>query len=87
MCIVKTVRWQREDAGKCSGAYRNHHQQAHAKSTYGSGQNKRADAERSANLPDKLLASGRAPHAGYRNAILHHNGQCGREQSHSGASD
>ena len=54
MCIVETVRRQRQHARKCSGAHRNHQQQAQAKSTYGSGQNKRADAERSTDLPAAL---------------------------------
>jgi hypothetical protein len=35
--------------------YCNHQQQAEAKSTYGCGQDKRADAERSTNLPNELL--------------------------------
>jgi hypothetical protein len=52
---VETVRGQREHTRKCSGAHCNHQQQAQAKSAYGRGQNKRADAERSTDLPDKLL--------------------------------
>jgi hypothetical protein len=55
VCIVETVRGQREHACKCSGARCNHQQQAEAKSAYGRGQDKRADAECSANLPDELL--------------------------------
>ena len=58
-----------------------------AKSAYGCGQDKRADAERSTDLPDELLAGGRATHAGNRDAILHHDSERGREQSHSGACD
>jgi hypothetical protein len=46
---------QREDARKCSGAYRNHQQQTYPKSAYRRGQDKSADAERSTDLPDKLL--------------------------------
>jgi hypothetical protein len=38
-------------------------------------------------LPDKLLAGGRATHAGNRDAILHHDSERGREQSHSSACD
>ena len=56
VCIVETVRGQREHARKCSGAYCNHQQQAQAKSAYGRGQDKRADAERGTDLPDELLA-------------------------------
>ena len=52
---MKTVRWQRQHARKCSGAHRNHQQQAQAKSTYGRGQDKRADAKRSTDLPDTAL--------------------------------
>ena len=87
MCIVETVRGQREHARKCSGAHCNHQQQAQAKSAYGRGQDKRADAERSTDLPDELLAGGRATHAGNRDAILHHDSERGGEQSHSGACD
>ena len=78
MCLVKTVCWQRQHARKCSGAHRNHQQQAQAKSTYGRGQNKRADTECSADLPDKLLTGGRATHSGNRNAVLHYYRQRGR---------
>jgi hypothetical protein len=42
---VQTVRWQRQDAGKCSGANGDHHEQAHAKSVDGGGQDKGADAK------------------------------------------
>ena len=84
---METVRGQREHARKCSGAHCNHQQQAQAKSAYGRGQDKRADAKRSTDLPDELLAGGRATHAGDRDAILHHDSECGREQSHSGACD
>ena len=55
MCTVETVRGQREHARKCSGAHCNHQEQPQAKSAYGRGQDKRADAERSPNLPDELL--------------------------------
>ena len=85
MCIVETVRGQREHARKCSGAHCNHQEQAQAKSAYGCGQDKRADAECSTDLPDELLAGGRTTHAGNRDAILHHDSERGREQSHSGA--
>jgi hypothetical protein len=54
VCIVETVCRQRQLARKCSGAHRNHQQQAQAKSTYGRGQDKRADAERSTDLPAAL---------------------------------
>ena len=74
---MKTVCWERQRARKCSGAHRNHQQQAQAKSAYGRGQDKRADAKRSTDLPDELLAGGRATHAGNRNAILHHDGERG----------
>jgi hypothetical protein len=84
---VETVRGQREHTYKCSGAHRNHQQQAQAKSAYGRGQDKRADAERSANLPNKLLAGGRAAHASNRDAILYHHSERGRQQSQSGACD
>jgi hypothetical protein len=84
---VETVRRQRQHAGKCPGAHHNHHQQAQAKSAYGSGQDKRADAERSTDLPDELLAGRRATHAGNRDAVLHHDSERGREQSHSSACD
>ena len=70
-----------------AGAHGNHQQQAQAKSAYGCGQNKCADAERSTDLPDELLAGGRATHAGNRYAILHHDSERGREQSHSGTCD
>ena len=53
--IVQTVRGQGEHARKCSGAHCNHQQQTQAKSAYGRGEDKRADAECSANLPDELL--------------------------------
>jgi len=76
--IVEAMGWQRQHARKCSGAHRNHQQQAHAKATYCRGQNKRADTECSTDLPDKLLASGRATHAGNRDAILHYYRQRGR---------
>ena len=69
---MEAVRWQRQHARKCSGAHSNHQQQAQAKATYGRGQNKRADAECSTDLPDELLASSRATHAGNRNTVLHH---------------
>ena len=82
---METVRGQREDTGKCSGAYCNHQHQAQPKSAYGRGQDKRADTERSANLPDELLAGGRATHAGNRDAILHHDSERGREQANSSA--
>ena len=85
--MVQTVRWQGQHAGKCSGADSNHQEQAEAKSAYGRGQDKRADAERSTDLPDELLAGGRATHAGNWDAILHHDSERGREQSHSGACD
>ena len=49
------MRGQRKHARKCSGAHCNHQQQTEAKSAYGCGQDKRADAERGTNLPDKLL--------------------------------
>jgi len=52
--IVQAVRGQREHARKCSGADGNHQQQAQAKSTYGCGQNKCADAECSTDLPAAL---------------------------------
>jgi hypothetical protein len=52
---METVRGQREHTCKCSGAHCNHQQQAQTKSAYGCGQDKRADAERSTDLPDKLL--------------------------------
>ena len=81
------MRWQREHARKRSGAYCNHQQQAQAKSAYGCGQDKRADAERSTDLPNELLAGGRAAHAGNRDAILHHDSERGREQSHPSACD
>jgi len=55
VCIVQTVRGQREHACKCSGAHGNHQQQTQAKSAYGRGQDKSADAERSTDLPDELL--------------------------------
>jgi len=84
---VETVRGQREHARKCSGAHCNHQQQAQPKSAYGCGKDKRADAERSAHLPDELLAGGRAAHALNRDAILHHDSERGREQSYSGACD
>ena len=85
--MVKAMRGQREHAPKCSGAHRNHQQQAQAKATYGRGQNKRADTECSTDLPDKLLTGGRATHAGNRYAILNHDRERGREQSQSGACD
>ena len=87
MCFVETVRRQREHTRKCAGANCNHQQQADAKSTYRCGQNKRADAERSTDLPNKLLTGGRAPHAANRDTVLHHYSQRGRQQSHSGAGD
>ena len=59
---MKTMCWQREHTRKCSGAHCNHQQQAYPKSAYGRGQDKRADAERSTDLPDELLAGGRATH-------------------------
>ena len=83
--IVEAVRGQREHTRKCSGAHCNHHQQAHTKSAYGCGQDKCADAKRGTDLPDELLAGGRATHAGNRDAILHHDSERGREQSQSGA--
>ena len=52
--IVQTVRGQREHARKCSGAHCNHQQQAQPKPAYGCGQDKRADAERSTDLPAAL---------------------------------
>jgi hypothetical protein len=55
VCIVEAVRGQGEHARKCSGAHCNHQQQAQAKSAYGCGQDKRADTERSTDLPDELL--------------------------------
>ena len=85
--MVETVRGQGEHARKCPGAHCNHQQQAQRKSAYGRGQNKRADAERSTNLPDKLLAGGRAAHAGNRDAILHDDSERRREQSNPGAGD
>jgi hypothetical protein len=51
---METVRGQRERARKCSGAHCNHHHQAHMKSAYGCGQDKRADTERSTDLPAAL---------------------------------
>jgi len=54
VCIVETVRGQREHTCKCSGAHCNHQEQAQAKSAYGRGQDKRADAERSTDLPAAL---------------------------------
>ena len=87
VCIVETVRWQRKHACKRSGTNRDHQQQTEAKSAYSCGQDKRADTERSTDLPDKLLASGGTTHAGNGDAILHHDSERGREQSHSGARD
>ena len=55
MWIVETVRGQREHACKGSRAHSDHQQQTQAKSAYGCGQDKRADAERSTDLPDELL--------------------------------
>ena len=52
---MKTVCRQRQHARKCSGAHGNHQQQAQPKSAYGRGQDKRADTERSTDLPDELL--------------------------------
>src|SRR4051794_15989149 len=76
--LMQAVRRQRQDAGKCSGADRDHHEQAHAEAADGRGQNKRADPERSANLPDKLLAGGGATHMANGYAVLHHYSQRGR---------
>ena len=84
---METVRGQGEHARECSGAHCNHQQQSQAKSAYGGGQDKCADAKRSTDLPDELLAGGRAAHAGNRDAILHHHSERGREQSHSSACD
>jgi hypothetical protein len=61
--FVEAVRGQREHTRECSGAHCKHQEQAQAKSAYGCGQDKRADAERSTDLPDELLAGGRATHA------------------------
>ena len=55
VCIVETMRGQRQHARKCSGAHCNHQEQPQAESAYGRGQDKRADAERGADLSDKLL--------------------------------
>jgi hypothetical protein len=55
VCIVQTVRGQREHTRKCPGANCNHQQQTQAKSAYSCGQDKRADAERCTDPPDKLL--------------------------------
>jgi len=55
VCFVQAVRGQDEHARKCSGAHCNPQQQAEAKSAYGRSQDKRADAECSANLSDELL--------------------------------
>ena len=51
---METVRWERQYAGKCAGTHGNHHEQADAKSTYGCGQNKCADAECGTDLPAAL---------------------------------
>jgi hypothetical protein len=55
VCIVETVGGQREHTRECSGAHGNHQQQPQAKSAYGCGQDKRADAKRGTDLPDELL--------------------------------
>ena len=47
--------WQRQHARKYSDARCNHQQQTQAKSAYGCGQDKCADAERSADQPDGFL--------------------------------
>ena len=54
--MPRTDRRQRQDAGKYSGADGDHHEEAHAKSADGCGQDKRADAKAGADLPDELLA-------------------------------
>ena len=79
---MQTMRRQRQDAGKCSGADGDHHEQAHAKPADGCGQDKGADAKGGADLPDELLAGGRTAHARNRDAVLHHHGERWREQSH-----
>jgi len=55
VCIVEAACGRREHARKCSGAHCNHQEQPQAKSAYGRGQDKRADAERGADLPDELM--------------------------------
>ncbi len=135
--VVQTVRWQGQHARERSGAHRNDPQQAQAKSTYRRGQNKRADAECSTDLPDEwsrwessdidgrpvrvrerertnqwsgtgsrdmdgaqlgcwrergsvsdqLLAGRGAPHLRDRDAVLHHDSQGRRDQSHAGTCD
>jgi hypothetical protein len=49
------ARAAREHTCKCSGVHCNHQQEAQPKSAYGCGQDKRADTERSTDLPDELL--------------------------------
>ena len=67
---METVRWQCEHTRKCSGAHRDHQEQAQPKSAYGRREDKRADTERGTDLPDELLAGSRATHACNREAIL-----------------
>ena len=55
---VQTVRRQRQDAGKCSGADGDHHEQAHAKAADGCGQdNSERFRERAALTPSAALIS------------------------------
>lgn len=56
LCLLQTLRQERKDAGECAGADADHHEQADAKAADRCGQNKGADSERSANLPNELSA-------------------------------
>jgi hypothetical protein len=70
--IVQTMRGQREDACKCSGANSNHQQQGYAKAAYCRREDKRTDAECGADLPDELFAGWSRYACGHPDAILHH---------------
>jgi hypothetical protein len=63
------VRRLRQDAGERSGTDGDHHDQARAKAADGGGEDKGADAEGGADLPDELLADGRTAHARDRDAV------------------